>query len=194
VIEGKHLSPFVVSARGTPRRIARSTARRLLPDRRYDFDRLAYRDVSGVANRVSLIAALVPAGVVTTHTVFCLRTQMSSERQHFLCACFNSYVTNAIVRLLMGSHVTTALVEDLPIPLWQGSAADRRIARLARRLSQGGASPHLMAAVQAAVARRYDLDVATFERLLEGFPLVPADERQRAIDALARVRASNLAI
>jgi hypothetical protein len=51
-----------------------------------------------------------------------------------------------------------------------------------------------MAAVQAGVARRYGLDVPAFERLLEGFPLVPPDERQRAIAALARVRSPNLAI
>jgi hypothetical protein len=40
-----------------------------------------------------------------------------------------------------------------------------------------------VAALQAAVARLYALDDATFSRLLEGFPLVDAAER-----AAARVR------
>jgi hypothetical protein len=183
-----------VPAGGT--RIAPQAAQRLLPDGRYHRDRLAYRDVSGVANRVSLIAAVVPAGVVTTHTVFCLRTRLSLEEQHFLCACFNSYVVNAVVRLLMGNHVTTALVEDLPMPVWRGSALDRRIARMGRRMGRARRSPHLAnieARLQAAVARRFGLDATTFAAIVGGFPLVPASDRQRAVEAL-RSRRRDVAV
>jgi hypothetical protein len=142
-----------------------------------------------VSNRISLIAAIVPAGVVTTHTLFCLRTTVTIERAHYLCACFNSYVLNAVVRLLMGGHVTTSLVEDLPLPPWTGSALERRIARLGRRLSERSSGhsrdwPRLEAAMQAAVARRFGIGVDEFERLLEGFPLVPAADRLRAIESL----------
>jgi hypothetical protein len=193
VIDGKHLAPFRVSVPDGGTRIAAAAARRLLPDGRYLRDRLAYRDVSGVANRVSLIAALVPAGVVTTHTVFCLRTRLSLEEQHFLCACFNSYVVNAVVRLLMGNHVTTALVEDLPMPAWRGSALDRRIARMGRRMARARRSPEMEARLQAAVARRFGLDATTFAALVDGFPLVPASDRQRAVDAL-RARGRDVAV
>ena len=51
----------------------------------------------------------MPGGVVTTHTLFCLRTPLPLSRQHFLCGVFNLYVLNAVVRLLMGGHVTTSL-------------------------------------------------------------------------------------
>jgi hypothetical protein len=193
VIDGKHLAPFRVSLPGGGARIAPAAARRLIPDGRYLRDRLAYRDVSGVANRVSLIAAVVPAGVVTTHTVFCLRTRLSLDHQHFLCACFNSYVVNAVVRLLMGNHVTTALVEDLPIPVWRGSALDRRISRMGRRLAGPKRSPDIEARLQAAVARRFGLDATTFAALVDGFPLVPASDRQRAVDAL-RARGRDVAV
>jgi hypothetical protein len=196
VVDGKHLAPFRVSVPDGGTRVAAASARRLLPDGRYLRDRLGYRDVSGVANRVSLIAAVVPAGVVTTHTVFCLRTHLSLEQQHFLCACFNSYVVNAVVRLLMGNHVTTALVEDLPIPVWRGSALDRRISRMGRRLARARRSPHIEdieARLQAAVARRFGLDAATFAALVDGFPLVPASDRQRAVDAL-RARGRDVAV
>jgi hypothetical protein len=41
-----------------------------------------------------------------------------------------------IVRLLMGGHLTTSLVEDLPVPVWRGVEEERRIAALARRVSR----------------------------------------------------------
>lgn len=194
VLDGRHLSPFRVAARASERRITPSAAERALSDGRYRRPRLGYRDVSGVGNRVSLIAAIVPAGIVTTHTVFCLRTPLPLLRQHFLCACFNSYVANAIVRLLMGGHVTTGLVEDLPMPVWQGGASDRRLARLAARLARSPWSADLEARLQAAVARRFGLDARTFAALLDGFPLVPAADRERAVGAFTRAGRRSVAI
>jgi hypothetical protein len=184
VIEGKHLQPFKVDVRSVERRIERTRAARLLPDGRHDRARLAYRDVSGFGNRLALIAAIVPAAVVTTHTLFCLRTPLSIGQQHFLCAVFNSYVLNAVARMLMGGHLTTGLVEGLPVPVWHDTAVERRIARLARRLAEGAVDPVLGARLQAAVARLYGLDQDAFARVLEGFPLVPDDERQLALASL----------
>jgi len=181
VIEGKDIQPFAVVTR-TPRfRIAPAAAARALPGRAFEHPRLAYRDVSAVSNRQSLIAAIVPPGVVTTHTLFCLKTPIDLERQHFLCACFNSYVLNAIVRLLMGGHLTTSLVEGLPVPQWTGSKAQQRIARLSRTISEHDAPPTVTARLQALVAREYGIDHGTFARVLEGFPLVPEAERRNAL-------------
>jgi hypothetical protein len=161
VIEGKHLSPFAVAEHATPLRIEPAEALRLLPDRRHLSPRLGYRDVSGVGNRLSLIAAIVPGGVVTTHTVFCLRTRLPPVAQLFLCGVFNSFVLNAVVRMLMGAHVTTSLVEGLPVPRWSGSPAERRIARLAGALARHPDSARLQAALQAGVARLYGFDDPT---------------------------------
>jgi len=193
VIEGKHVSAFAVDVRAVQHRIARRRLRHLLPDGRSDRPRLAHRDVSGVANRMSLIAAIVPAGVATTHTLFCLRTPLSIDQQHFLCAVFNSYVLNAVARLLMGGHLTTGLVEGLPVPAWTGSARQRRMARLSRRLSEGTRDLAILARLQAAVAREFGLDEDTFAHVLGGFPLVPIDERQRAMAAFrsAQTRVRN---
>ena len=157
VLEGKHLLPFAAQADAAPLRIDPAEAARLLPDRRHQRPRLAYRDVSGAANRLSLIAAIVPADVVTTHTIFCLRSPVPLQQQHYLCGLFNSYVLNAVVRMLMGAHVTTSLVEGLPVPAWTDAVEDRRIARLAARLAQAPGSRRVHAALQAAVARRYRL-------------------------------------
>ena len=184
VIEGKHIQPFVVSPRAASLRIERAEADRRLPAGGFKQPRLAYRDVSGVGNRVSLIAAVIPADVVTTHTLFCLRTPLPMEQQHFLCGLLNSFVLNAVVRMLMGGHLTTTLVESLPAPAWTGSAAQRRLARLARRLSQTRRPARTAALLQAAVARAYDVDVPTFRHVLAGFPLVPVTERDRALGYL----------
>ena len=185
IIEGKHLQPFVVDAGSTTSRIAIDEAARRFADRRYERPRLGYRDVSAVANRLSLIAAVLPAGVLSTHTVFCLRTPLDTDRQHFLCGVFNSYVLNAVVRMLMGGHLTTSLVEDLPVPAWTGDDRQRRIGRLARRLARCPASGRSLAALQAAVARLYRLDAPMFAHVLAGFPLVPEADRRRALDVFA---------
>ena len=183
VVEGKHIGPFAVDVPAAAAHIERRDAERLLPRRGFDAPRLAYRDVSGVANRVSLIAAIVPAGVVTTHTLFCVRNRFSLEQQHFLCGVFNSFVLNAVVRMLMGVHLTTSLVESLPVPAWRGGHDERLIARLARRLATRPSDRRAAAMLQAAVARLYGLDRDDFARILEGFPLVPAAERHAALVA-----------
>jgi len=174
VIEGKHVTPFEVDASSARHRIPRSVAERALGHDRVARPRLAYRDISGTANRLSLIAAVVPAGVVTSHTLFCLRTPVPREQLHFLAALLNSFVLNAFVRLFMGQHVTTGLVEDLPAPLWTGSAEQRRIAGLSQMLSDGSAPEGVEVEVHAAVARLFGLDAEAFLDLMGGFPLVPA--------------------
>ena len=138
VLDGKHIAPFTVMIAESDRRIERAEAERLMPDRRFARPRLAYRDVSAATNRFALIAAIVPAHVVTTHTLFCLRTPATRVQQEFLCALFNSAAMNGIVRMLMGGHVTTALIESLPVPAWTGDDRQLRIAALGRRL---GAAP-----------------------------------------------------
>ena len=43
---------------------------------------------------------------------------------------------NRIVRMLMGGHVTTGLVEHLPVPPWTGDPDQIRLAELAQQLAQ----------------------------------------------------------
>lgn len=186
VLEGKHVHPFV-AATETGLRIPRDAAERLLPSGGFTAPRLAYRDVAGVTNRWSLIAAIVPKDVVTTHTLFCLRTKVPIDRQHFLCGLFNSYVLNAMVRMLMGTHLTTSLIEDLPVPVWIESSVHGRVADLAARCSRQPAHPRTGALLQALVARLYGLDRPAFAEVLTGFPLVPAAERGAALRAFERI-------
>ncbi len=183
VLEGKHIRPFQTDLTAPAHHVDRARAQRLLPDAPFERPRLGYRDVSGVGNRLSLIAAIIPAGALTTHTIFCLRSHIALESQHFLCGLFNSYVLNAIVRMLMGGHLTTSLVEGLPVPPWTMDARQRRIAGLAARLSRSRRAARVSAVLQAEVAHLYELDEEEFRRVLEGFPLVPRGEREMAVRA-----------
>jgi hypothetical protein len=204
VIEGKDIEPFVARVDAPRARIDPGAALQRLSDGRHLRPRLAYRDVSAVGNRRTLIAAVLPEGVVTTHTLFCLRTPLSVDVQYYLCGLFNSFVLNAVVRMLMGGHLTTTLVEDLPAPMWTGTAGQRRIAAIARRLGHGDAAPGAgreqgertfarrtrdEAWLQAQVARAYGVDAAAFAALLEGFPLVDAELRTAALAAFKRLDA-----
>ena len=117
IVEGKHIEPFRVDdGRAHAPASAGSKARRLLDPRDTSAPRLAYRDVASATNRLTLIAAILPADCVSTHTVFCLRTPLPLAAQYFLCGLFNSFVVNYLVRMRVTTHVTTATVERLPIP------------------------------------------------------------------------------
>ena len=185
ILEGKHVQPFSVDLAAPQSRIPQDTAARLLGGTRFTYARLAYRDVSGVTNRLSLVAAIVPANVLTSHTLFCLRSDLPIEQQHFLCGLLNSYVLNAVVRMLMGGHLTTSLVESLPAPARSGSRLERLIGALARRLASHPHATRTRARLQGLVARLYGLEATTFDAVLAGFPLVPIEERELARAAWA---------
>jgi N-6 DNA Methylase/Eco57I restriction-modification methylase len=178
VVEGKHLEPFHAALDGVRYRIAAADARRLLRSDRHERPRLAYRDVAGSTNRTTLIAALLPAGCVSTHTVFCLRTPLPLRAQYYLCGMFNSFVVNYFVRLRVTTHVTTATVEQLPIPTAETAPAMfKEIAALGRLLSKRF-DPAAFATLNARVASLYQLSTSEFEHILETFPLIPIEERQ----------------
>ena len=62
------------------------------------------------------------------HALLSSNGAASTTSSDFLCALFNSSPLNRIVRMLMGGHVTTGLVEHLPVPRWTGDR-DQRAAR-----------------------------------------------------------------
>ena len=185
VVEGKHVEPFRVSLESVRHAVSAADARRLLAGERHTHPRLAYRDVASATNRLTLIAAVLPAGCVSTHTVFCLRTPLPSHAQHLLCGLFNSFIVNYLVRLRVTTHVTTGTVEQLPIPTAETApAACREIAGLARLLAR---RPNAVAfaRLNALVARLYQLNAAEFEHMLSTFPLIPIEQRQETLRVFA---------
>ena len=183
VIEGKQIQPFAVDVSGGRFHIPARTAARLLGSAGpFTRARLAYRDVASPTNRLTLIAAIVPANVVTTHTLFCLKTLVDDDVQSFLCGVFNSYAANYLVRTRVNTHVTVSIIERLPVPKPSPDAvAFRSVVALSRRLSHSPRDGASAAELQAAVARLYELSTTEFQHVLDTFPLIPLAERSAAM-------------
>jgi hypothetical protein len=188
VIEGKSLDPFRVSPARARFRVTAADAKARLGDRHLR-PRLAYRDVASVTNRTTLIAAVLPARCVTLHTVFCLRTRLPLAAQHLLCGLFNSLVVNYLVRLRVTTHVTTAIVERLPVPPADAApAALKAIAARARLLAKRPDPEHCSewSELNAMVARLYQLRDEEFAHVLSTFPLVERRARDEAFERFVR--------
>jgi hypothetical protein len=182
IIDGKHVEPFRIDVAASRRRISASDAGARIPGRRFQHPRLAYRDVASATNRLTLIAAVLPPQVVSTHTVFCLRNRLSLGRQHLLCGLLNSFVLNFLVRLRVTTHVGTHVIESLPIPT--AAAIGRRpgatLASMSRRLHRGF-DAGLYCRLQALVARIFDLTEEDLEHVLATFPLVENEIREETL-------------
>jgi len=189
VLEGKQIRPFGVDTTSVRYTIPDRVAARLLDaNATFRRARLAYRDVASATNRTTLIAAMLPAGVVTTHTIFCLREPLEQESQQFLCGVFNSYVANYFVRTQVGTHVSAALIARLPVPRpAAASPVRRRIALLSVAL-RVAYDERAVARLNAAVATLYGLSSEQFAHVLTTFPLIAEAERASALRAFHRER------
>ena len=189
VVEGKLIAPFVVNVHDARLHIPRAAASRLLdPVRTFDRTRLAYRDVASPTNRLTLIAAIVPAGTVTTHTLFCLKEDLADDCQWFLCGMFNSLVANFLVRVWVGTHVTTAIVARLPMPN-PGARCTRlrAVARLSRALSGAPHDVGCWVKLQVLAARLYGMTGSQLSHVLSTFPLVPQADRDQVLSAFCGI-------
>ncbi len=182
VIEGKQVEPFRVAIANSRLAVRDAAEPNLRVPRRA---RLAYRDVASAGNRLTLIATIIPARAVTTHTLLCLRTLLPLPSQRVLCALLNSYVANYLVRLRVNTHVTVSLVSRLPVPLLDTShPLFVRLSACVEALAHGTGRVEEMeeyTEVQAIAAHLYRLTPAQFEHVLSRFPLVPSEVRQKAL-------------
>ena len=182
VVEGKQVQPFAVDIAASGRFIAATRAARLLASGDFKRPRLAYRDVAASTNRLTLIAAIVPANVVTTHTLFCLRGAIHPHVQLFLCAVFNSFVANYLVRMRVNTHVNVSIIEHLPVPRPEVDSVEfRTLVALSEQLGHAAAESSASAQLQATVARLYGLSAVEFRHVLDTFPLVSEAERAAAM-------------
>ena len=181
VIEGKHIAPFSVDAAAATRFVDPAIVRaRLGRIPTIGHDRLAYRDVASSTNRLTLIAAIVPAQAVTTHTLFCSRVRLDADAQWVVCALLNSLVANWLVRRWVSTHVTTAIVQRLPVPVVPASdRAFGELARLARRCADDGVGSATWTALQEATRRAYGLGDDAWQHVRKDFAWLPGGPGRR---------------
>jgi hypothetical protein len=181
VLEGKHIDPFRVALERCRYQLRTDENSTRVPRRA----RLAYRDVASATNRLTLIAAVVPAGAVTTHTLFCLTTPSPAPAQHALCGLLNSFVANYLARMRVSTHVTASLMSRLPVPVpAPDGTAFARLHALATALAHGREPVERMseyAELQALAARQYELTEEDFAHILATFPLVSSEIKSAAL-------------
>jgi hypothetical protein len=186
VLEGKQIEPFRTSVEACRYELNPGADPPRVPRRA----RLAYRDVASATNRLTLIAAMVPASAVTTHTLFCLRNPFSVDVQWVLCALLNSFAANYLIRMRVTTHVTASLMSRLPVPVvTPHDPAFARLARLSRALSTATAPVDDMpeyAELQAIVFGLYGLPPGDVEHVLETFPLVDGEVKRRTVTEIRR--------
>jgi hypothetical protein len=182
VVEGKQIEPFRVALDRCRWQLRKDAPWRTAVPRRV---RLAYRDVASAGNRLTLIAALLPARAVSTHTLFCLKPALPPGTQDVLCALLNSFVANYLVRLRVSTHVTASLMARLPVPvLAEEEAAFQQLGALARALMRGRGpveEADEYAELQGLAAYAYGLNTEEFAHVLATFPLVSGAVRERAL-------------
>lgn len=186
IVEGKHLRPFQVAVDDARWWLPPEAAARR--GRRFATPRLAFRDVAGAGNRLTLIAAILPAGSASVHTVFCLESPLDDAAQLVLCALLNSLVANWYVRHWVSTHVTTGLVARLPAPwLHPDDARFARLLALARRCTREGEHGPAWVEAQAEAARAYGLSGAELAAVLASFPLIEDARRDAVARTFARL-------
>jgi hypothetical protein len=186
VVEGKQIQPFRVALDACRLQLRRGAAVRVVPHRA----RLAYRDVASATNRLTLIAAIVPARAVTTHTLFCLKTRLPVADQQVLCALLNSFVANYLVRMRVNTHVTVALVSKLFVPVIRKGhplfEALRSCSEQLTRASVPVEQAPAYAELQALAACAYGITRDEFTHIVATFPLIPESVREASIEAFER--------
>ncbi len=189
VVEGKCVEPFRLRSQTSATGILASTAAALLdPATTFRRWRLAYRDVASATNMLTLIAALLPPGVVSTHTLFCLKPRLGLSAQYCLLSLLNSLVANYLVRLQVTTHVTTALMARLPVPRpANDDRAFHELASLARSLERIGLDGRdEYARLNALVAHLYGLTLPQYTHVVHTFPLLPETLRNACLRSYVR--------
>jgi hypothetical protein len=187
ILEGKMLEPFRTRTDEAERFIEPGVASRLLAHRtRIDRPRLGYREVASSTNRLTLIAAVIPARAVTTHTIFCMREPRDEQVHWYLCGIFNSFVANYLIRLRGGTHVPASVIHQLPVPYpARESTPFTTLAKLSRSAVEDAS---VRPEIQARAAVAYGLDEDDLVYVLATFPLVLEQERRAALHEFRRVR------
>jgi hypothetical protein len=132
--------------------------------------RLVFRDIARSNDERTMIACIAPPGVVFGHTATVEKAPWARETADalILCALFNSFPFDWLVRLKAATHLSLYLLEALPVPCFS-AATGRFLAHGAQRLSRNPHDAALRSQIDAVVANAYGLNRQQYEHVLRGF-------------------------
>jgi hypothetical protein len=130
--------------------------------------RLVFRDIARSNDERTMIACIASPGTAFGHTATVEKTPSARSFSDALtlCALFNSFPFDWLVRQKTATHLSLYLLDPLPVPELCGSF----LAKAARDLSGGGRIDWMLRArIDAEVARRYGLSRAQYAHVLGSF-------------------------
>jgi len=164
---------------------------------RVDVLRVGFCDIAGQTNERSLMAALIPRGVVCGNKVptILFPEDPSEERLLVWVSIANSFVFDWMLRRVLTTTVNYFLLQSIPMPkLARDGLPWKKLvsaARKLRSLDSAGATPEtyermaqLRGDIDAEVAVAYGLDLKDMELLLQDFPIL--DRGQIALPGEAK--------
>jgi hypothetical protein len=147
--------------------------------------RVGFCDIAGQTNERSLMAALIPDGVVCGNKVptILFPEDLSEERLLVWAAIANSFAFDWMLRRVLTTTVNYFLLQSVPLPkLSKGGLPWKKVvsaARALRELDTAGATREtyermgqLRAEIDAEVAVAYGLDLDDLELMLQDFPIL----------------------
>jgi hypothetical protein len=173
----------------------------------YEFNRLAFRDITSSTNERSLIATVIPAKCFAGNTLVLSSTPIKGDLLCFIVALFDSFVIDWMIRRKITSHCNMFYMYQLPVPrLIEKDAAFGPIAKRAARLictmpefddlaKEVGLKSHkdgttdpgergkLRAELDGLIAHLYGLTEDEFAHILSTFPIVPEATKKAAMEA-----------
>jgi hypothetical protein len=133
--------------------------------------RLVFRDIARSNDERTMIACIAPPGTAFGHTATVEKTPWARDLADAftLCALFNSFPFDWLVRQKTATHLSLYLLQGLPVP----DLTPLFLAQAARELSAfgiwGPARWMLRAQVDAAIARQYHLTREQYRHILASF-------------------------
>jgi hypothetical protein len=201
--EGKTFHQYTDSWDTKPRHSVSSDAIKPAVAEAARHHRLVFRDIARSNDERTMIACIAQPGTVFGHTATVEKAPWTRAVSDALtlCALFNSFPFDWLVRQKAATHLSLYLLEALPVPDFS-PADSRTLADAALSLSGKPADWALRANIDALVAHAYGLNRDQYEHLLRSFshksypeaPVLCLAAFDRRQTGSVRSRASTLAI
>jgi hypothetical protein len=170
--EGKTIHQYTDSWGSAPRYSVAPEALKSAVAEAAGHSRLAFRDIARSNDERTMIACIAPPGSVFGHTATVEKAPWARDIMHslVLCALFNSFPFDWLVRQKAATHLSLYLLNPLPIPDF--TEKERKLltsAALRLSCSRAGYDTPDRAAIDAVVAHAYGLGRGQYEHVLRDF-------------------------